>query len=357
MRLAGMVLLVSGALLVGLPLALYAYGNQTGARPLGSAPPLNVTEVQVVRRGGAAIATLPHALALVPTAMIDGAARARPDAPALTHAGAIELLSQPSLLALRQAVQNPGPVAMPLSRALTAADSSTRPARFPSLGLVLALVALPGVIALLAGAVVLWGARRGPSPGGWALSTTCLVAAAWLIVAGFLPVIPGGHSVWGNAVRGRQQSQQLSTRLAPGEPAVSSPDAMSAIQGNLNVLQGVYADIVPAIQAAATSVGGSLSDSAAVSVIGTDPRLAPLRQLIVGLSGIYGAGILALQAAASNQAAAPGRRASTDLPLVEGPLALMLVVGALLAASPRSRPHTTSWEVETVTPRGLGMQW
>jgi hypothetical protein len=356
-RLAGMVLLVAGALLIGLPLALHSYSTEAGARPLGNAPPLNATELKVVQRSGAAIAALPTALALVPTAMIDGAALAKPKAPALTQAGAIQLLSQPDLLALRQAVQDPGPLATPLSRALTAADSSTRPARFPGVGLLLVLFALPGIIALAAGAIVLVGGGGAPSGVRRVIPTACLLGAAWLIVASFLPVLPGGRSVWTNALRGRQESAQLSTRLAPGEPAVSSPGATTTMQANLNVLQGVYADIVPAIQAAATSVGGTLADSDAVSVIANDPRLAPLRQLILGLSGIYGAGILSVQAAVSAEEAAPSRQASTYLPLVGAPLALVLIVGGLLAVAPRSRPPTREWEAEAISPRRLGMEW
>jgi hypothetical protein len=356
-RWAGVVLIISGALLIGLPLALHACSTETGARPLGNAPPLSATEVGVVRRSRVAVAALPQALALVPAAMIDGAALAKPQAPALTQAGAIQLLSQPSLLALRQAVQDPGPLATPLSRALTAADSSTRPARFPSIGLLLVLFGLPGVVALMAGALLLLSGPGRPSPVPRILPTACLLAAVWLIVTAFLPIIPGGRSVWSNALRGRQESHQLSIPLGPGEPAVSSPGATTTMQANLNVLQGVYADIVPAIEAGATSVGGTLSDSDAVSVIGTDARLAPLKQLILGLSGIYGAGILSVQAAASAEATAPSRHASTYLPLVGVPLALVLTGAALLAVAPRSRRPTREWDAAPVTSHRLRMQW
>ncbi len=359
-QLAGAVLLVSGALLIGLPLLLHAYSTQTGARPLGNAPPLNATELQVVRRSGTAVAALPRALSLVPTAMIDGAALAKPQAPALTSAGAIQLLSQPSLLALRQAVQDPGPLATPLSRALTAADSSTRPARFPSVAACCSCCsACPGSLPWPR-APSSWRAAGAPRPG-------CIACCRWPACwrrrgsswPAFLPVIPGGRSVWSNALQGRQESQQLSVRLAPGEPAVSSPGATTTMQANLNVLQGVYADIVPAIEAAATSVGGTLGDSDAVSVIGTDARLAPLRQLILGLSGIYGAGILSVQAAASAEAAAPSRHASTYLPLVGAPLALALIGAALLAVPPRSRPPVREWDAgaDALTGRRLRMQW
>jgi hypothetical protein len=352
-----LVLLVGGALLIVLPLGLRAFSTGTGAQPIGNAPPLSPTELLVVEHSRAAVGVIVQALPLVPQAMIDGAATADPKATPLTTDQVSALLSKPDLVVLHSAILNPAPVASPLSRALSAAGSSAHPFRFPSVPLLLAVFAFPGIVAIGAGVAILL--RSAPQRRRRLLApAVCLGAALWLVGATFVPVT-GGASIWSTSMRGRDVSAQLSVRLAPGQPAVSSPEATTALQAALNLLQGIYTDIVPAIQAAATSVGGQLSAAAAAAVLTTDPRLLPVRELLTSLSTIYGAGILSLQAIAAAQSGARSRQASIVLPVVGLLLAVVLALAALWVwvATPLRRQPTMDWEPTQVPPDRLGVRW
>ena len=130
-----------------------------------------------------------------------------------------------------------------------------------------------------------------------------------------------------------------------GSASSSASSPTSTVGADLRSLQTVYGEVVPAVQLGAASSGKTLSAGQAVDVVLADGRLVPLQHLIVGLSDLYGAGVLAMKASSSTEPTAAGH-ARAELPaVVIGPaLALLLIplLGAALEPRERLQPVVVS---------------
>jgi hypothetical protein len=269
---------------------------------------------------------LPTAFAQIPMAVADVTTGGSSG----TRADGLRLLNQhPDLVGLARVAENPSPMVTPLTMGLAAADAVGRNPRFPSVRRLLVLFGVPGLMAVLAGAVVLGcGLRRGPlraAQGG------CVLAAVWLVVAAVAPVSPGRPSLVGEA----RASVDASHRVQ----SVAGPAAVQSLQTDLALLQNIYADVVPAVQAAATSSGHTLTNAQAGRIIMADPRLVELQRFVTGLSALYGAGVLAVQASAANQGVAQMTGPLLVLPAVAIILALALVALAWVTPVRSGRIH------------------
>jgi hypothetical protein len=165
----------------------------------------------------------------------------------------------------------------------------------------------------MAGGAFAFAAGAKVRPRRWSQGI-CWLAAGWLIVATAAPVLPSGRSVVGEA-----RASADASRTFPG--GLRGPAAARSLQTDLALLQNVYADVVPAVQAGAVASGRALTNAEAGRLILADPRLPDLQHFLKGLSGLYGAGVLAVQASASN--------ASTTQ--VSAPLLVLVAMAAILA--------------------------
>ena len=321
--LSAVVLTVAGLFLVVAPQLVAARARGTSAGAAGRATPLSPLERAALDRGQVAAASLPAALASVPTAVVDAARTGRHPV-VTTPAQAMSLLAgHAELAALTAASRNPAALAGDLTNRLAAAGRSPEPPPAPSVPFLLLTTGAPGCVATAAGLALALAIAMGRPPPRRAMRRLPAVVAVVAIGALFLPALPGGSSVWAAA------------GSAP-TPGPGSSTAASAVGADLTSLQTVYGEIVPAVQLGAATSGKGLSAGQAVGVILADPRLVPLQRLIVGLPNLYGAGVLAMKAATATGAApAAAAHARAELPaVVIGPaLALLLIplLGALWA--------------------------